>query len=155
MIPYSGPCAFASLTRVLNRGPLWSTSTSLGWRSGWHLPWLGWCSNCLNVTDCDSHDCRGYLCVFNFITPMPFTCLSGYQPAWPAYTHASLVLLVKQLEHPVPEIPHWQFCQRSICNKRILSLCKHIFFFNPRKVSELFLENLHDKRDVQRSLSII
>ena len=58
--------------------------------------------------------CR-FLCAYNFITPTRssdpwFTWSASIcQPTWAAF-----------LEHPVPEIPDWRFCQGSVRNIRIL-----------------------------------
>ena len=51
--------------------------------------------------------------IYNFTTPM--------HPSWIMWSASvcqptQVVFLFTQLEHPVPEIPDWQFCQRSICN---------------------------------------
>ena len=68
----------------------------------------------------------GYLFKCNFIMPM----YTGYyycsQPTWPS----SAVLLFKQLEHPVLEIPNWRVCQRSICNTPPYPILLNVHLWN-------------------------
>ena len=58
---------------------------------------------------------RGYPCIYNFITPT-HSFGSGYTWSYSACLPTWVDFLFTQLEHPVPKIPDWGLCQRSICN---------------------------------------